>query len=389
MSKAVGETTAYWPEGLERSVPVPYEFLFNIVSDRLKTGRIWIRNGQRELGPDELYNLSSHIASFISTQGYTSVACLCSDRLNVVATVLGSFLAGVKVHIDEQDSPTLASRINAVSPDILITDGSALPRINTNAKIIRFEEVFSAKKAERFEPKIQYASFSDPILMLPVGDDAAQHTHTSLLAMIMSFDKFFDVLGAPVIVFGRLSRWHGVLGLLSMIFGEAPLVLGPSDPNAVESGYLLTDVSGLTLLRRELASKLRYVFVALDEYSRASLRQIYNLGKKLGVSVIPLLGCQESGPLIAPHPTWIPTHALGIPLVNVTPVPMDPDTGRMLKIPWHLLEMAELGVDTPANMLGYISEERTRLAIIDGVVRTGYVMFSDALGLFYLSAILK
>jgi len=388
MSKAVGEFTAYWPEGLERSVPIPYEFLFNIVSETLKTRRVWVKSSQRSLGPDELSNLASQIASFISTHGYTTVACLCSDSLNMVTTVIGSLLSGARVYIDEQDSPALASRLNAVSPDIIITDGDII--LGTNTKIIRFEESFSARKMEEFEPEIPYASFSDPVLMLPSGDDVVQHTHTSLLAMVVSFDKFFgEVLGSTTIVFGRLSRWHGVLGLLGAMLGGGPLVIGPIDPGAIDNSYLLTDAAGLYQLSPKLASKLRYVIVAFDEYTKVSLRKLYGLGKKLGVVIIPLLGCQESGPLIAPHPTWIPPHSLGIPLVNVTPVPIDPESGRLLKIPWQFLEMAELGVDTPSNMLGYISEEKTSSTVIDGVVRTGYVVTSDANGLFSLRYILK
>jgi acyl-CoA synthetase (AMP-forming)/AMP-acid ligase II len=388
LSKAVGEATAYWPEGLERSVPVPYEFMFNRLSEVLKNGKMMIRDGQRELSPEELRKLVSQIALHVSTERYASVVCLCSDPLNLTATVLGCFLAGVKVHIDETHSPGLESRLNTISPDVIIVDSAT--NSSTGRRVIRFEEMLSHKKTETFEAIIRYASYSDPILSLPAGVDAAQHTHTSLLAMVVSFDKFFgEILGSPIIMLGRLSRWHGVLCLASTIFGEGQLYFGPTDPSQVEGGFAVTDTAGLSLLGRELASKLRYVFVAIDDQSRAELKQIYAAGKRLGAFVIPILGCQESGPLIAPHPTWRPHHAIGIPIVNVTPIPIDPETGRMLKIPWHFLERAELGVDTPANMLGYISEEKTSSTMVDGVVRSGYIVQSDANGLFALHAVMR
>jgi acyl-CoA synthetase (AMP-forming)/AMP-acid ligase II len=388
LSKAVGEATAYWPEGLERSIPVPYEFIFNRLFKTLKNEKLMIRDGQRELSPEELRKLVSKIASHVNTERYATVVCLCSDPLNLTATVLGCFLAGVKVHIDEMHSPKLDSKLNTINPDVIIVDRTT--NFSADRRVIRFEEILSRVKTETFEPNIRYASYYDPILSLPAGVDAAQHTHISLLTMVVSFDKFFGgILGSPIILLGRLSRWYGILCLASVIFKGGQLYFGPTDPSQVKGGFAVTDTAGLSLLGRELASKLRYVFVAIDDQSRAELKQIYAAGKRLGAFIIPILGSQESGPLIAPHPTWRPHHAIGIPLVNVTPIPIDPETGRMLRIPWHFLEKAELGVDTPANMLGYISEEKTRSTMVDGVVRTGYIVQSDANGLFALLAVMR
>ena len=103
-----------------------------------------------------------------------------------------------------------------------------------------------------------------------------------------------------------------------------------------------------------------------------------------GRPIIPLWGLPELGPLVAAHPTWLPPHGHGFPLVNVSLIPIDPGSGKISIVPWEMLEEAEVGIETLSAMVGYVETARNAGVKIGTTVRTRQVAAMDHVGVVVL-----
>jgi hypothetical protein len=100
--------------------------------------------------------------------------------------------------------------------------------------------------------------------------------------------------------------------------------------------------------------------------------------------VFPIWGMPELGPVLAAHPTWLPPHGHGFPLVNVSLVPIEPTTGRVSIVPWEMLEQAEMGVETLSAMIGY-AEPSLNAGMKSGTaLRTRQIASMDHVGVVVL-----
>jgi hypothetical protein len=70
--------------------------------------------------------------------------------------------------------------------------------------------------------------------------------------------------------------------------------------------------------------------------------------------------------------------------VNVSIVPIDPDTGQQSVVPWEMLTFAELGVESLSASLGYAQADKRRDDRIGKVVRTRQVANIDHVGVVTL-----
>jgi len=103
-----------------------------------------------------------------------------------------------------------------------------------------------------------------------------------------------------------------------------------------------------------------------------------------GRPIFPLWGLPEVGPLVAAHPTWIPPHGHGFPLVNVSLIPIEPNSGKVSIVPWEMLDQAEVGVEALSAMVGYVEPARNVGVKVGTAVRTHQVAAMDHVGVVAL-----
>jgi hypothetical protein len=217
-----------------------------------------------------------------------------------------------------------------------------------------------------------------PAVLIPSGDDVVVHSHFALSAMAVSLMTFVPRLRRiPYVALAPLWSWEGITGALGALLHGSHLI---SVPRMALDGALPGAAGGYTILRRtdadrlletgrppDLLSNLRYLFVSTAYFPRRWRRRAEQVLQR---PILPLWGTPEVGPAVAAHPTWFPLEAHGIPLVNVFLEPVDPVRGVISDVPWELLESAEIGVDTPAGMVGFAGGHGVERFRLNKVVRT-------------------
>ena len=103
-----------------------------------------------------------------------------------------------------------------------------------------------------------------------------------------------------------------------------------------------------------------------------------------GRPIFPIWGSPELGPVVASHPTWLPPHGHGFPLVNVSLIPIDPGTGQVSIVPWEMLQQAEMGVEALSAMVGYAEPSRNVGTKSGTALRTRQIVTMDHVGVVVL-----
>lgn len=363
MSKVGGAVPAwYWPAGLPRRAPVPQQPIQLQLGRQVQRGpdRPALASPARPLTYAELWSEVLEIGQEIEARAPQTVRVCEQDGLEAVLLLLGALEAGKRAALLDPESP----------PELLAS------------QLESAEASFAAKGTGR-------AAAEEPAVLLGAGADMVVHSHFSVSAMGVSLATFVPELRRLAFCWaGPVCSWEALTGIVAALQNGAPVAL--ASVQELHSGDHAFPDQGYTILPRAVAdaflaagsappvlSRLRHVFVSTGPFTRRWRRRLEDL---LGRPVLTLWGSPELGPVVSAHPSWIPLQAHGIPLVNVTLMPIDPASGNVSLVPWELLDRAGLGVESPSAMLGYTDAARTEASRLGRIVRLQPLVDIDHVG---------
>jgi len=193
-----------------------------------------------------------------------------------------------------------------------------------------------------------------------------------------------------------IGSWEMLTGILLAISQGKPVVFASLEEfdtgeltDFVTDNYMIIQRSQADAMLAggripPMISQSAYVFVSTGSFAARWRRHMEAL---CGRPIFPIWGLSEVGPLVAAHPTWIPPHGHGFPLVNVSLIPIDPDSGKISIVPWEMLDQAEVGVEALSAMVGYVEPALNVGAKIGTALRTHQVATMDHVGVVALQGI--
>lgn len=396
MSKVGGALPSwYWPAGIPRRVPVAQQPLGRLFRQRFATmkDRIAVADKNVRISYGELLEQSLSLAGGIQAVGLTgTIAISDPDPVESLRLCLAGLFAGCQVLLaDPADSAErLAARLAEGKASALITSDGAGPAQAAGVRMVArselqgtFSEAGTAKRA------------TEPAVLLPSGRGLVAHSHFSLSAMAASMAAFIPRLrGIPFLCTEpAIGSWEMLTGILLATSQGTPVVFASLDQfdsgelaDFANGGYVIIQRSQADAMLAEgraprVISQCAYVFVSTGSFAARWRRRMEAL---CGRPIFPLWGLPEVGPLVAAHPTWIPPHGHGFPLVNVSLIPIDPDSGKVSIVPWEMLEQAEVGVEALSAMVGYVEPARNVGVKSGTAVRTRQVATMDHVGVVVL-----
>lgn len=396
MSKVGGALPSwYWPAGIPRRVPVAQQPLGRLFRQRFATmkDRIAVADKNVRISYGELLEQGLSLAGGIQAAGLTGTIAISEpDPLESLRLCLAGLFAGRRVLLaDPADSAEqLAARLAEGNASALITsDGAGSAQAAGVTMVARsalqgtFSEAGTAIRA------------TEPALLLPSGRGLVAHSHFSVSAMAASMAAFIPRLREIPFVCTEpaIGSWEMLTGILLAISQGKPVVFASLEQ--FDSGELadLTNGAYMIIQRSQadamlaagrtppMISQSAYVFVSTGSFAPRWRRRMEALS---GRPIFPLWGLPEVGPLVAAHPTWIPPHGHGFPLVNVSLIPIDPDSGKISIVPWEMLDQAEVGVEALSAMVGYVEPARNVGVKTGTAVRTRQVATMDHVGVVVL-----
>ena len=396
MSKVGGALPSwYWPAGIPRRVPVAQQPLGRLFRQRFATmkDRIAVADKNVRISYGELLEQGLSLAGGIQAAGLTgTIAISDPDPLESLRLCLAGLFAGRRVLLaDPADSAEqLAARLAEGKASALITSDGAGPAQAAGVTMVArgelqgtFSEAGTAIRA------------TEPALLLPSGRGLVAHSHFSVSAMAASMAAFIPRLREIPFVCTEpaIGSWEMLTGILLAISQGKPVVFASLEQ--FDSGELadLTNGAYMIIQRSQadamlaagrtppMISQSAYVFVSTGSFAPRWRRRMEALS---GRPIFPLWGLPEVGPLVAAHPTWIPPHGHGFPLVNVSLIPIDPDSGKISIVPWEMLDQAEVGVEALSAMVGYVEPARNVGVKTGTAVRTRQVATMDHVGVVVL-----
>jgi len=236
---------------------------------------------------------------------------------------------------------------------------------------------------------------TEPALLLPSGRGLVAHSHFSVSAMAASMAAFIPRLREIPFVCTEpaIASWEMLTGILLAISQGKPVVFATLEQfdsgelaDFANDSYMIIQRSQADAMLAEhrvphVIGQSAYVFVSTGSFAPRWRRRMEAL---CGRPIFPLWGLSEVGPLVAAHPTWIPPHGHGFPLVNVSLIPIDPDSGKVSIVPWEMLDQAEVGVEALSAMVGYVEPARNVGVKVGTAVRTHQVAAMDHVGVVAL-----
>lgn len=365
MSKVGGALPSwYWPAGIPRRVPVAQQPLGRLFRQRFATmkDRIAVADKNVRISYGELLEQSLSLAGGIQTAGLTGTIAICDpDPVESLCLCLACLFAGRRVLLaDPADSAEqLAARLAEGKASALITsDGAGPAQAAAGVRMVArselqgtFSEAGTAMRA------------TEPAVLLASGRGLVAHSHFSLSAMAASMAAFIPRLREIPFVCTEpaIGSWEMLTGILLAISQGKPVVFASLEQfdsgqlaDFANDGYMIIQRSQADAMLAErraprVISQSAYVFISTGSFTPRWRRRMEAL---CGRPIFPLWGLPEVGPLVAAHPTWIPPHGHGFPLVNVSLIPIDPDSGKISIVPWEMLEQAEVGVEALSAMVG-------------------------------------
>ncbi|HSD10184.1 MAG TPA: AMP-binding protein, partial [Candidatus Binatia bacterium] len=233
----------------------------------------------------------------------------------------------------------------------------------------------------------------DVALLMPCEHGLVLHSHFSIAAMCTSLVTFIPQLRDRSYVCALpLGCWEALTGAFGALLHGLPIVFPTLE---TEGGAMLPrDRQAYTiLLRRQVDAALRrrkkpaalaglrYMFVSTGAFDAAWRRRAEAL---FGQAILPVWGLPEVGPMVAPHPTWFPSSSHGLPLVNVSLVPIDPATGKVSLVPWEMLDQAEVCVETLSGMVSHANVADDAALRVGKLFRTHQIASIDNVGVVTL-----
>lgn len=379
MSKVGGALPAwYWPPGLPRRAAVPQQPIQLQLGRQVRRApdRPALASTARTLTYRQLWKEMLAAGRAIEGLEPATVGVCEADGLEAVLLLLGALEAGKRVALLDCEAPAerLASQLaGAEAPLVLFATAPGAAKAVPGVRLLARAELTPGEAVEgpgRVEAK-------EPAVLLGAGPDMAVHSHLSLSAMGAGLATFLPELRELAFCWvGPACSWEALTGIVVALQNGMPVAFAsaaelrcgdhafPDDaytilPRADADAFLAAGAAPAIL------SRLRHVFVSTGPFTRRWRRRLEDL---LGRAVLTLWGAQELGPVVSAHPSWVPVQAHGIPLVNVTLMPIDPASGRVSLVPWELLDRAGLGVESPSAMSGYTNRARTEATRLGRIV---------------------
>ncbi len=389
MSKVGGALPSwYWPAGISRRVPVPQQPLGRILRQRFKAtaDKSAIVSHDRVQTYGELSQRATEIAGGIQGSSIKgTLAIVDPDPIDCLVLLLGALFAGRQVFLPSGDDSSVAAQMVEAKVAALLSSSAArsphdgLPVLRTAELAGNYNEAASSRRA------------NEPCIHLGGARGVVTHSHFSLSAMAASMAAFIPKLRETgfVCTAPSLGSWEVLTGILLALLGGMPVYfrrLEADSPPAPEPAYLVLDraqADGIVVANRapDLIRSASHVFVSTDSFAVRWRRKLEAL---CGAPVFPVWGLPELGPVLAAHPTWLPPHGHGFPLVNVSLVPIDPATGRVSIVPWEMLEQAEMGVEALSAMIGYAEPSLNAGTKSGTALRTRQIASMDHVGVVVL-----
>lgn len=394
MSKVGGALPAwYWPEGIPRRSPVPQQTLDRLIKRGCrKTETPAITWPDRALTCGELLEqtaaLGRAICELLPDETVVTIAERDpGDALVLALAVMQSGKQALLADLDATDDQ-LATQVAQSGSTTALAGGD--PRWPSGTRSVNRSEL---EAIDGDLPKLRAVKATAPALIIPDGDELAAHSSYSLAAMSVALTAFIPELkNFSAVVGGPLWHWESLTAALCALLNGSTVFPVSRDRVAGVEGFD-PDTAFTVLLReeadeladaRELPEVLRdihYVFVSTGYFKPRWRRAIES---RRGREVLPLWGRGAFGPAVAAHPTWFPFEAHGIPLVNVRVLPVDPGSGEPSLVPWEMLERAEIGVESPGQMTGYVRSEASAALLSGKIMRTHIAASVDHVGVVVL-----
>lgn len=389
MSKVGGALPSwYWPAGIPRRVPVAQQPLGRILRQRFTAagGKPALVSGDRTVSYAELSQRAIEIAGGLQSSSVKgALAVVDSDPAECLALLLGALFAGRPVFLPGgADDPAAAAQMVEAKVAALLSsaDGAAYDGL----LVLR-----SAELSGNFNDASAPRRANEPVILLAGHRGVVTHSHFSLSAMAASMAAFIPKLRetAFVCTAPSLGSWEMLTGILLALLGGMPVFFNrveASSPPAPARAYVILDRAQANHIVAEnrapgLVRAASHVFVSTGSFGSRWRRKLESL---CGAPVFPIWGVPELGPVLASHPTWLPPHGHGFPLVNVSLIPIDPATGRVSIVPWEMLERAEMGVEALSAMIGYAEPSRNAAAKSGTALRTRQIASMDHVGVVVL-----
>jgi AMP-binding enzyme len=396
MSKVGGALPSwYWPVGVPRRVPVAQQPLGRVFRQKFLTlkDRPAAVSQNSRLSYGELLEQSLALAGGIQVAGLDgTIAIADPDPVQSLLLCIAGLLAGRCVFLaDPADSAEqLASRLAEAKASALIaSDGAAPPQV-TGVRIVARSELTGT-----FSDKGTAKRATEPALLIPSGRGIVAHSHFSASAMAASMAAFISRLREIPFLCTEpsISSWEMLTGVLLALSQGRPIAFGsfdefdsPALADFAREGYLIISQDQANKMLADgkvpgLVSRAAYVFVSTGFFTPRWRRRLESLYDR---PIFPLWGLPELGPLVASHPTWLPPHGHGFPLVNVSLIPIDPGSGKVSIVPWEMLDEAEVGVEALSAMVGYVEPARNIGIKAGTALRTRQVASMDHVGVVAL-----
>ncbi len=389
MSKVGGALPSwYWPAGIPRRVPVPQQPLGRILRQRFtKEGdKPAVISDAGTISYSDLLARTVEVAGGLQAFAVKGpVAILDPDPLESLIMLLGAVFAGRLAFLPGRTDPVelTESRLAEAGVAAILTTSDASTR---SGLPIAWKHELAGAFNEGATPK----RAAEAAVMLSAARGVVTHSHFSLSAMAASLAAFIPKMREMAFACRSetLGSWEILSGILLALGNGMPIVLSASDewPGAkgvAKYAFLHRDeadeILGAERLPEDIADAA-YLFVSTGFFEPKWRRRFEALCDR---PIFPIWGLPELGPVVASHPTWLPPHGHGFPLVNVSLLPIDPASGQVSIVPWEMLEQAEMGVEALSAMIGYAQPART--AVKSGTaLRTGQIVTMDHVGVVVL-----
>jgi acyl-CoA synthetase (AMP-forming)/AMP-acid ligase II len=246
--------------------------------------------------------------------------------------------------------------------------------------------------------RLEQRQLQTPAVRLQGRERPADHSHHSLMAMVLAFHSYLDLHEGQIwMVSLPLHRWEGITSLLVPLYLGAPAVLLPLEADAAafaetiereQVAYAFHDLPAVARFTREAKKEVKrarktllgLLLVVNGPFEPDQRRRA---GRGFDCPALTVFGLPETGPIFAAHPSWYLDESVGLPITNAHVVPADLRTGTAIQVLWELVESAEVTIATPALMCRE-DDDASRDRLIDGRYRTGMIASSDPNGMIYL-----
>ncbi len=398
MSKVGGALPSwYWPVGIPRRVPVVQQPLGKVLRQRLAAAadKPAVVRGEVTLTGTELLEQVQTVAGGLQAAAFKGpLALLESDPLESLVLLLACVFAGRQLLLPESENHAeqLASRMAEAAVGAILTAGGA-----GKFEAGTLETLRKADLKGTYNQNAGPKRAVEPAVLLPSNRGVVSHSHFSLSAMAASLAAFIPKLREISFVWSEpvIGSWEALTGILLALLHGMPIIFTELDSAAEQWSRRLERNFYLIMQRHQadammargsvapMVAGAEHVFVSTGRFDSRWRKRLEAL---CGRPIFTIWGLPEVGPVVAPHPTWLPPHGHGFPLVNVSLIPIDPGSGRVSIVPWEMLEQAEMGVEALSAMLGYAESARNAGIKSGTALRTRQIASMDHVGVVVLQS---